>query len=437
MSTLYLDWAATTPPDREILEAATERAVNSYGNPSSAHREGRAAKALLEEARKDFLESLGFTPQVLSPGIAESAGGRDTVSALRPGLVFTGSGTEADQLPLFAILKKHLEQQERSASQRRPHLVISSIEHAAIHGQATLLSRMGFDTSFVNPRPDGIVDPAAIGRSMRPETRLVAVMAVNNETGAVQDLAAIGASIRAAWESLHSGLQGRARPPAPWFHADCVQALGKIPIDLPAIASGTSSTAQIQPFSAAFSAHKLRGPRGVGALLHTVDFEALSTGGGQERGLRSGTENLSGILAFAYAARKAADSLEASLVHARSLESMLIEGLAHIPGVRLLPESRAPGDPRYSPWILSAAFPGLGGEVFARALSDEGIAVSTGSACSHNDSRKKGKRILEAMGTPEILSFSAIRISTGTLTTAADVGRFLETAADLYRRLKS
>jgi cysteine desulfurase len=434
---LYLDWAATTPPDITILEAAAERSACSYGNPSSTHREGRAAKALLEDARNDFLESIGFNSQAVSPGRAERTGGRDTVSSLRPGLVFTGSGTEADQLPFFAILRKHLEQQERLASPRRPHLVVSSIEHAAIHGQATLLSRIGFDTSFVKPRPDGIVDPAAIGGAMRPETRLVAVMAVNNETGAVQDLPAIGASIRAAWESIHPGLAGRALPPAPWFHADCVQALGKIPLDLPAIASGTSSAAHAPPFSAAFSAHKLRGPRGVGALLHTTDFEPLAAGGGQERGLRSGTENLSGILAFAAAAKKAADSLEAGLVHARSLESMLIEGLSNIPGVRVLPGSRVAGDFRYSPWILSAAFPGLAGEVFARALSDEGIAVSTGSACSHNDSRKKGRRILDAMGTPEELSFSAIRISTGTLTTAADIGRFLETAADLYRRLKS
>jgi cysteine desulfurase len=207
---------------------------------------------------------------------------------------------------------------------------------------------------------------------------------------------------------------------------DCVQALGKVPFTL----SGGLVT------SAAFSAHKLQGPKGVGALWCAKALEPLAVGGGQEGGIRSGTENVFGIYAFARCAAAALSSLDSRLASARVLEEKLLTGIKAIPGATPIPAARLPGDGRYSPWILSAAFPGLGGEVLVRALSDEGIAVSTGSACSHTR-KARGRRILDAMGLPEELSFSAIRISFGPATTAADIDRFLSTAADLYRRLKT
>ena len=395
---VYLDWAATTPPDLSLLVPALEESARLYANPTSPHAAGKAAREAFEAARASLLASL-----------ASFAGGR------APGgnLVFTGSGTEADQIPLLALLLA------RGASST-PHIVISAIEHAAINAQAETLARLGFVVTEVKPDAGGAVPPAKVAEALRPNTKLVAVMAVNNETGAVNDIGAIGRAIGAAAASL-----GLARPPL--FHVDCVQALGKVPFDL--AAAGATR--------AAFSAHKLRGPRGVGGLWHAKPIEPLAVGGGQESGIRSGTENLFGALAFARCAAAAAASTADHLDSALALERRLLEGLSLIPGATAVPLCRKPGDPRWSPWIASAAFPGLGGEVLARALSDSGIAVSTGSACSHSKGAAKGRRVLDAMGLPPDLAFSSIRLSWGPTTGADDIDRFLETANALYRSLKT
>ena len=400
----YLDWAATAPPERESLAEALEVSMESYGNPSSQHREGKTAKKLLEEARSS-----------LSRSIFPSAPGSSP-----PGnLAFTGSGTEADHIVLLSLLRRlRGENRLGAVSGEKPHIIVSAIEHAAIHAQSEILARMGFAVSYVKPDEDGIVAPRKLASEIRPSTRLVAVMAVNNETGAVQDIPAIGLAITAA--------SAASKTPPPLFHVDCVQALGKVPLDIP----GSRAT------SAAFSAHKIRGPRGIGALWTAKALEPLALGGGQEGGTRSGTENLFGALAFSMCAEKAASAAEANFAHACDLEKRLLEGLGKIRGACVLPQSRAGRDARWSPWILSAAFPGLGGEVLVRALSDADICVSTGSACSQAG-KTKGRRILEAMGVPEELSFSAIRISLGPTTTRQEIDTFLETADDLYRRLKT
>jgi cysteine desulfurase len=395
---VYLDWAATTPPDLSLLAPALEESARLYANPTSQHAAGKAARHALESARTSLLATLASFAGDASPG---------------GNLVFTGSGTEADQIPLLALLRAR-------GTSTAPHIVISAIEHAAINAQAEALARLGFAVTAVKPDASGAVQPAKIAEALRPNTKLVAVMAVNNETGAVNDIAAIGRSIASAAAAL-----GLAR--APLFHVDCVQALGKVPFDL-ASAGATS---------AAFSAHKLRGPRGVGALWHGRPIAPLAVGGGQESGVRSGTENLFGALAFARCAAAAAASAASHLEHARALERRLLEGLSAIPGATAVPLNRKPDDPRWSPWLASAAFPGLGGEVLARALSDSGIAVSTGSACSHSKGAAKGRRVLEAMGLPADLAFSSIRLSWGPTTGAADIDRFLETANALYRSLKT
>jgi Cysteine sulfinate desulfinase/cysteine desulfurase and related enzymes len=209
-----------------------------------------------------------------------------------------------------------------------------------------------------------------------------------------------------------------------------VQALGKIAFD-PA-AAGASS--------AAYSAHKIRGPRGTGALWLAESggarLEPASLGGGQEEGMRPGTESLQGAWAFALAAERARSSFAQRLAQARFLEARLFSGLSAIQGAQALPLGREPGDERYSPYVASLAFPGLSGEVMARELSDRGIAVSTGSACSSN-SKRKGRRVLEAMGLREELSLSAIRVSIGESTTEADIDAFLEEACVAYRALRT
>ncbi|MGB4587283.1 MAG: cysteine desulfurase family protein [Rectinemataceae bacterium] len=400
----YLDWAATTPPDQETLMRALEESFEAFANPSSPHSAGRAARMSLERSRASFFASLSAAGKIES-------GGK---------IAFTASGTEADQIPLLSLLKAiRMERLGDRSEGDRHHRLISAIEHSAIHAQAESLSRLGFTLTSVKPDGEGFVQPSKVAEAIRPSTKYVAVMAVNNETGAVQDIGAISRAVATASSSL-------GMPKPPHFHVDCVQALGKVPFDL----SGGLIT------SAAFSAHKIEGPKGVGALWYARPFDPLCVGGGQEEGIRSGTENIFGIAAFAGCAAAAAAAFERRLAHARSLEARLLAGLGAIPGTQAVPSSRKAGDHRWSPWIVSVAFPGLGGEVLARALSDAGIAVSTGSACSHRGAAK-GRRILDAMDVPADIAFSAIRVSFGPSTGPEDIDTFLRTAGDLYRRLKT
>ncbi len=405
-NSLYLDWAATSPPDAKILEECLSLSCESFGNPSSAHEKGKEARSLLEDARESFANSL------------ESANGSGSATRKKKAvgrIVFTGSGTEADQIPLLSVLRLAL---SKPGGAQGCHIVVSAIEHPAVFAQAKTLERLGIKLTVVNPGADGRISPEKIREALRPTTKLVAVMAVNNETGAVQNIQDIGLAIREA--QSHQGIGDII------FHVDAVQALGKLPF----------SPAPAFMDSAAFSAHKIGGPRGVGALWVSKGLEVLGSGGGQEGGLRSGTENLFGALAFARCAAKAASDLGDRIASARNLEALLIEGIRRIPGALILPECRKLGDEAFSPWIVNAAFPGLGGEVLARALSDEGIAVSTGSACSHLE-RKRDHRILDSMGIPVNQSFSSIRVSIGHANRTSDIERFLSTTADLYRRLKT
>jgi len=399
----YLDWASTSPPDDSIAAESALLQAEAYGNPSSAHSLGLEARSRLEEARS-------LLAQAIAPGEGARSGK----------LAFTSGGTEADTLPLLAVLRSALAARgggaRRGGEMKELRILTTGIEHAAVFGQARLLESLGLALDIVNPGSDGIVDPAKIAGAVRKDTALVAVIAVNNETGAIQDLAEISRLVAEA-----AGALGR-RPPR--LHADAVQALGKIAF----------SPASHGISSASFSAHKIRGPRGIGALWHEGQLEPMTVGGGQEGGIRPGTENLQGAWAFAAAARKAVSSLEDNRRRARAMEARLIDGLGAIRGAVPLPLGREAGDERYSPFILSAAFPGLAGEVMVRALSDLGVAVSTGAACSAN-SKKAVRRVLDAMGLEAELSMSAVRISTGGTTTEADIDRFLEAAETAYAKL--
>jgi cysteine desulfurase len=403
---IYLDWASTSPPDAEILAEAARVALDFYGNPSSRHALGAEAKAKLEDARTRMAAA------IRGPEGSAAAAGKATGR-----IVFTSGGTEADGIPLLAVLRQALNAR-RDGSLKRLHIVTTEIEHAAVYEEALLLKSLGIGVTFVAPEADGRVDPRKIGAAVEKDSALVAVMAVNNETGAIQALPEIARAVAEA------ALSFKRRPPR--FHVDAVQALGKLPFD--PVAAGATS--------AAFSGHKLRGPRGIGALWLAAPLEPLSLGGGQEGTARPGTESLQGAWALAAAAVSARENFAHRAAHARELELRLLEGLGSIPDAMPLPLGRKAGDERYSPYILSAAFPGLSGEVLARALSDEGVAVSMGSACSSN-SKREGRRVLQAMGLPEELALSVIRVSTGDASSEADIDIFLEAASSIYRRLKT
>jgi len=385
MGFVYLDWAATSPPDAALLERSARIAGEYFANPSSPHAAGLKAREFLEDCRRRLAAVLGCSPSEL---------------------LFTSGGTEANNMVLFSLLRRR----------RGRRVVLSGIEHDSLYLPARRLEELGGEALVIPAGRDGRVDPERLAAAMDERTVLLALMRVNNETGAVQPVAELAEALQ-----RRRAARGGRRI---LLHTDAVQALGKLPF----------RPAELGVDTAAFSAHKLGAPRGIGALYVRRGSvpEFLYAGGGQEEGRRPGTENLAGAFALAEAAERAAAELEARLARARELMGRLITGLAAIPGCRLLPEARGSGEPpeRYSPYILSAAFPPLPGEVLVRVMGEEGFLISTGAACS---SRKQERtRVLEAMGVSRELAASAVRISLGPATESGDLDRFCEA---LRRRL--
>ena len=382
-STHYFDWAATAPADSDILHEALEFSLEHWGNPSSIHGAGSDARAALESCRSDAAKVLGVPTE---------------------SVYFTSGGTESDQLPLLSVLNRP----------QKGSVLLSQIEHPANREMAKSLAACGWKVIEVKADKDGIVRPEAVVDSLQDDSVFVSVMAVNNETGAIQPVSEIADAL-VEWGS---------RRRRPLFHVDCVQAAGKIALDL--THRGIDS--------AAFSAHKIRGPRGIGILYAAKPFTPFMRGGGQEKGLRSGTENLFGAKAFALA-------LERYYIHGGNPESMarlekqrtwtgtFIRGLREIKGVRLLPYARedAANEARYSPWVVQAAFPGIPGQVMERALSANGFYISTGSACS---SGSHARPILDGLGISAAEKEGAVRFSFGSETTE-------QAMADLLAEVKS
>jgi cysteine desulfurase len=407
---IYLDWAATSPYNRSAIDISLAESLECFANPSSQHCEGKKARKVLDSAREGFLLSLFRSQPSISP---------------YGSVHFTASGTEADQIPITALARKFLEPSRLKLDDfhktDRPHILTTGIEHPAVYNQCALLSKLGFDVEFIFPDEDGLIDPMKVSERLRDRTEFVSIMAVNNETGSIQRIQEIASVIFKANSKI-----SRRRQQAIWFHVDAVQALGKIPIDF--FVPGVSS--------AAFSAHKIGGPKGVGALWCSRSIEPFHVGGGQENNVRSGTENIFGIGAFSRASTYATETLAASATHSTKLEARLLEGILRMDGAGILPHSRRLRDFRWSPYILNACFKGVSGEVLARALSDQGVCVSTGSACS-SKIKAKTSRVLTAMGIPSAEAQSSIRISHGLSTTESEIDTFLYILRDLYQRLKT
>ena len=373
---IYLDWAATAPPPPHALPAAAKW----HANPSSPHPRGREAAAELASARERLARALGVEP-------AE--------------VVLTSGATESNNLMLQSVLT--LLHPERGLP-RRDTLVISAVEHDSIDGAAALLSRIGFRVLRAPVNGHGAVDAEALSTLIDERTYLVSIQTVNNETGTIQPIAEAAAAVVDAARGL------RTRP---LFHTDAVQALGKVPLPLgPHV------------HAASFSAHKIGGPRGVGALWvrSGVPVRFMHAGGEQEGGRRAGTENVSGAAGFATAAAAAMSMREGNAAAAEAVMARLIDLARTIPGVMLIPAHREPRDSRFSPFILKLAVPALPSEVTVRLLGDRGICVSPGSACA-TGSRKR-LRVLEAMRVPAGHAAGAVRVSIGPATTADEIDAF-------------
>lgn len=361
---VYLDNAATTRVSDEVAEAICAAMQVDYGNPSSAHRLGGRAQALLEAARERLARVIG-------------AEARD--------VYFTSGGTEANALGVLGVAGAMRAQQAK-------HAVVSAIEHPSVLEAARRLAKdhlmPGWTLDEVLPERDGALPLERLVDAVREDTVLVAVMRVHNELGTVQPI----------FEAAHAI---KARAPRAHLHVDAVQALGKLPLDV--------QSAPID--SLAVSAHKIHGPKGAGALWlrRGARLRPFTVGGGQERGLRPGTENLPGIVGLGLAAELAERARPEAMARMTALRARLIEQTrAHFPALR---ENGAGA--RVAPHILSLGFPGVAAEPLLHALEARGVYVSAGSACASKD--RKPSAALRAIGVPDhtgVLRFSFSRDTT-------------------------
>lgn len=371
---IYLDWAASAIPQQEACLLGIKKAFENFANPSSKHCLGEASRNLLEAERARISSLLGITANTDQR------------------MVFTSGGTEANHIPLLAMMNLPVQ----------GNVCVSSIEHAAIREQAKSMQGCGRKVLTIPANKNGIITPEAVLKTVDAETSFVTVMAVNNETGAIQPIADIGAA-------LEEYSRGKRKI---HFHTDAVQAIGKISFRL----------SELPIHSASFSGHKIGAPRGIGFLYLAKNLEPFLRGGGQENGLRAGTENLAGIISLTEALKNYSADENEAFCYAQKLMYYLIEALMCIDGIKIIPESRLLQPENYSPWILQFAAAQLPGEVLVRCFSEKGICISTGSACS---SKKHSRPVLEAMGVPQELQRNAVRISIGRTTTLNELEEFV------------
>lgn len=370
---MYLDMAATTPLRREAKEAMIA-AMGAYGNPSSLHAKGLAAERLMEEARREVECALGFPSG---------------------DVYFTGSGTESNNWVFRSVFERF--------SKSKGHVVVSAVEHPAVWEPAQALREAGFDVTVVGVDGHGDLALEQAVAAIRQDTVLVSVMEVNNETGAWFPVEALSRHLRKTSQAL--------------LHVDGTQAFCKMP----------SWQRTSEPDFYTVSAHKIGGPKGVAALYVKKSslLKPMFLGGGQEKGLRSGTENVLGMAGFGAAVTIARTSANPDcLAHSFAVHDEMVSGLEDL-GCRVArPVSK-------SPYILTAAYPGIPAEVMVHALEEKGIYVSAGSACSsRRRKRSKSHRVLAAMGWSEEQQQSAFRLSFDAALSAEDVKFVLETLQD-------
>ena len=373
---IYLDNAATTRVCPEAAAAALKAMTEEYANPSSTHRMGRSAKKLLDDARAKVAKALGCSPDEV---------------------YFTSCGSESDN---WAII-----QGARYAGRKGKHIISSALEHSAVKKSLEILEKEGFEVTLLSPEKDGSISKEAVLAALRPDTCFVSLMLVNNEVGAITDIAGIAKAVK-------------AKNPNILIHSDAVQAFLKIPF----------SASKLGVDLLAVSGHKVHAPKGIGALFirKGLNLPAYINGAGQENGKRAGTEAMPQILAFGEACESARlafpkyhENLKFLRAHAVERLESEIEGLVIIGGD--------------APQLLSVALPGYRSEVIMNFLEAREIYVSKGSAC------KKGRRsqVLEAMKLPPEVMDGAIRVSFCRYTTLEEVDALCDALRDAHQTLRA
>jgi len=372
---IYLDNSATTPVAPQVLEAMLPYFSEVYGNASSLHGFGQEAHAALDESREAIAETLGADPSEI---------------------IFTAGATEADNLAIKGLA---------FANPGKRHIITTAIEHDAVLSTCRWLETQGREVTYVGVDANGRVDPHEIAKAIREDTLLVSVMAGNNEIGTTEPIEEIGEICRE-----HGVL----------FHTDAVQAYGKIPLSLDLIDL------------LSVSAHKISGPKGVGFLYvrKGIKLAPVLHGGGHEKGLRSGTENVPGVVGMAAAARLAFSEMDEVVPRLRGYRERLIEALTALPGTRLN------GDRTDSlPHVSNFSFAGIEGESLVMRLDEHGIATSTGSACSSPN--LEPSHVLVAIGVPLTMAHGSLRISTGRQTTSEEIGALLAVLPSVVKDLRA
>ena len=375
---LYFDYAATTPVDERVVAAMSECLTlgGTFGNASSLHYYGQRARERIEQARAELAA---------------------LIHARSSDLVWTSGATESNNLAVLGTLR----------AARGRHLVTSRLEHKSVLDAAKRLEQEGCAVTYLRPDRDGLIAPEAVAAALRPQTALVSLMHANNEIGVLQDVAAIAAVCHAHGVPLH---------------VDAAQSVGKIAVDVGALGVDLLS----------FTAHKLYGPKGIGALYVTprqrVSLQPLLFGGGQERGLRPGTLPVHQIVGFGAACALLSEELPTEAARIEQLRRRLWRGLASIEGLRLNghPERRVPG-------ILNVSCDGIEGESLLTAL--DALALSTGSAC--NSETEEPSHVLSALGLPSALAQSSLRFSLGRYTREADVDVAVAAVGREVQRLRA
>jgi len=379
MGRIYLDHAATTPTHPEVVKAMLPYFTDAFGNPSSIHSYGQEAKGAIEEARVK---------------VASLIGARDEE------VVFTSGGTEADNFALKGVTFAN--------ESKGNHIITSSIEHHAVIDICKFLERRGFNITYLPVDGDGLVDPSDVKKAITDRTILISVMHANNEVGTIEPIAEIG---------------GIAKEAGIYFHTDAVQTVGHIPVDINELGVDLLS----------MSAHKLYGPKGVGALYirKGTKLSSFMHGGEQERGRRASTENVPGIVGFGKAVEFAQYEMSQEGQRLTHLRDRLIEGL-----LEQIDHTRLNGHPlKRLPNNVNVSVDFVEGESMLLNLDLDGICASTGSACS--SSSLEPSHVLLALGLSHEQAHGSLRFSLGKWTTEEDTGKVLDALPQIVARLRA
>ncbi|CFX55461.1 Cysteine desulfurase, NifS [Syntrophomonas zehnderi OL-4] len=378
MREIYMDHSATTPVDPEVFNAMIPYYTDRFGNASSIHTKGQRARQAVDQARSQAAELLGASEREI---------------------VFTSGGTEANNQAIISYLSNNPD--------KGRHLITSAIEHHAVLDAFLHLAKRGYELTVLPVTADGLVEPDILKAAMKPTTALVSIMHANNEVGTIQPIKELAAV-------AHAG--------GAVFHTDAVQTVGKLPIDVE----------EMDVDMLAASSHKLYGPKGVGCLYvkRGIRVGNYFHGGGQERGLRPGTENVPGIVGFGTACKLAHINLPERQTRLNKMGQRLKEGI-----LNSIPHSRLTGHPvKRLPGSVSVCFEFVEGESILLMLDSYGIMASSGSACTSGS--LDPSHVLLALGLPHEIAHGSLRLTLGKDNTEEDVDKVLEVLPNIIQNLR-